>query len=132
VRWLVRRLGESGLVITGGFILLGCYLLLPLLPNWQPIALVLVGCGIGFYMFHNTIQTRSTEMAPKARGTALALHAFSMFFGQAIGVTLCGVLIRVVHYEWTYVLAGLGLAILGMVFRTRIIRHGNQAKLTQA
>jgi predicted MFS family arabinose efflux permease len=131
VRWLVRRLGESGLVITGGFVLLGCYLLLPFLPGWQPIALVLVGCGIGFYMFHNTIQTRSTEMAPKARGTALALHAFSMFFGQAIGVAVCGLSIRVLHYEWTYVLAGLGLAMLGMVFRKRILRHAETVRLTK-
>lgn len=131
VRWLMRRLGEAGLVATGGFILLSCYLLLPFIPNWQPIALVLCGCGVGFYMFHNIIQTHSTEMAPKARGTALALHAFSMFFGQAIGVMICGVAIRVLHYEWTYVLAGLGLAVLGMVFRTRLLRHAGKSRLTR-
>lgn len=131
VRWLMRRLGEAGLVLTGGFILLACYLLLPVIPNWQPVALVLCGCGIGFYMFHNIIQTHSTEMAPKARGTALALHAFSMFFGQAIGVLICGIAIRVVHYEWTYVLAGLGLAILGVIFRQRLIRHAGQVRLTR-
>ena len=132
VRWLMRRLGEAGLVATGGLILLACYLLLPMIPNWQPIALVLCGCGVGFYMFHNIIQTHSTEMAPKARGTALALHAFSMFFGQAIGVMVCGVAIRVLHYEWTYVLAGLGLAVLGMVFRKRLLRHAEKARLTRA
>lgn len=131
VRWLIKRLGEAGLVVTGGLILLACYLLLPFIPDWQPIVLVLGGCGIGFYMFHNIIQTHSTEMAPKARGTALALHAFSMFFGQALGVMICGVAIRVVHYEWTYVLAGLGLAALGMVFRKRILRHAAQIRLTQ-
>ena len=132
VRWLVRRLGEAGLVIGGGFILLACYLLLPWLPAWQPIALVLARRGIGLYMVHNTIHTRSTEMAPKARGTALALHAFFMFSGQALGVLICGVLIRVLNYEWTYVLAGLGLAALGVIFRRRILRHAEQARLDRA
>jgi hypothetical protein len=54
-----------------------------------------------------------------------------MFFGQAIGVAVCGLSIRVLHYEWTYVLAGLGLAMLGMVFRKRILRHAETVRLTK-
>jgi predicted MFS family arabinose efflux permease len=84
---------------------------------------VLFAAGIGFYMFHNTLQTRSTEMAPQSRGTALALHAFSMFIGQAIGVALCGLMIRSVNYRWTFVLAGFGLVLLGRWFSGRVRRH---------
>ncbi|MEX0958630.1 MAG: MFS transporter [Burkholderiales bacterium] len=123
VRWLLRRLGETGLVTGGAFLLLGCYVLLPLLPVWQPVVVLLIVAGIAFYMFHNTLQTRSTEMAPKSRGVALALHACCMFLGQAAGVALCGIAIRVLNYEWTFVLCGAGLALLGRWFSQRIVRH---------
>ena len=123
VRWLLRQLGETGLVAGGGAILLICYLLLALLPAWTLAYPILVAAGVGFYMFHNTLQTRSTEMAPKARGTALALHAFGMFLGQAIGVALTGLVIRAIGYDWTFVLAGIGLALLGRRFGSQIRRH---------
>lgn len=123
VRWLLRHLGETGLVLGGGTILLICYLLLPLLPAWQGFFPLLIAAGIGFYMFHNTIQTRSTEMAPQARGTALALHAFCMFFGQAIGVAVIGRGIDGIGYGWCFVLAGVALAVLGRSFSRRIAAH---------
>ncbi len=123
VRWLLRRLGETGLVLGGGTTLLICYLLLPLLPAWQGFFPLLIAAGIGFYMFHNTLQTRSTEMAPQARGTALALHAFCMFFGQSIGVALVGRGIVGIGYAWCFVLAGAALAVLGRWFARRIAAH---------
>jgi predicted MFS family arabinose efflux permease len=123
VRWLLRHLGETGLVLGGGGMLLTCYLLLPLLPAWQAFFPLLIAAGIGFYMFHNTIQTRSTEMAPHARGTALALHAFCMFFGQAIGVAVIGRGIVGIGYTWSFVLAGAALALLGRAFSRRIAAH---------
>jgi predicted MFS family arabinose efflux permease len=46
--------------------------------------------GLGFYMLHNTYQTQVTEVAPKARASAVALHAFSFFCGQALGVAVIG------------------------------------------
>lgn len=123
VRWLLHRFGETGLVLGGGTMLLICYLLLPILPAWQGFFPVLIAAGIGFYMFHNTIQTRSTEMAPQARGTALALHTFCMFFGQSIGVAVIGRGIDGIGYAWCFVLAGAGLALLGRWFARRIAAH---------
>jgi predicted MFS family arabinose efflux permease len=123
VRWLLRHLGETGLVLGGGATLLICYLLLPVLPAWQGFFPLLVAAGIGFYMFHNTIQTKSTEMAPHARGTALALHAFCMFFGQAIGVAVVGRGIVGIGYAWCFVLVGVALALLGRSFSRRIAAH---------
>jgi predicted MFS family arabinose efflux permease len=52
-----------------------------------PIALLV---GFGTYLFHNTLQTHATQMAPAVRGTAVALFAFCLFAGQAIGVTAAG------------------------------------------
>ncbi len=36
-------------------------------------------------MLHNSFQTQVTEVAPQARGSAVALHAFSFFSGQQSG-----------------------------------------------
>jgi predicted MFS family arabinose efflux permease len=52
-----------------------------------PVALAV---GFGTYLFHNTLQTNATQMAPAMRGTGMALFAFSFFNGQAIGVSLAG------------------------------------------
>ena len=56
------------------------------------VTFVLAGLtlGTGFYMIHNSIQTRVTELAPEARGSAVALHAFHFFTGQSLGPVLMG------------------------------------------
>jgi predicted MFS family arabinose efflux permease len=74
-------------------------------------------------MFHNTLQTRATEMAPQARGTAIAVFAFCLFMGQAGGVAIFGVIIRVLDYGWTFAISGAGLALLGIWFAGRIGAH---------
>lgn len=123
VRWLLARLGETGFVKIGGALLLACFIVLPLLPLWQATVPVFIVAGFGFYMFHNTLQTKATEMAPQARGTAIAVFAFALFMGQAGGVAACGILIRLVRYEWTFVAMGLCLAILGGWFAARVERR---------
>jgi predicted MFS family arabinose efflux permease len=123
VRQLLARFGETGFVRIGGGLMLACFIVLPVLPAWQATIPVFIVSGFGFYMFHNTLQTKATEMAPQARGTAIAVFAFSLFMGQASGVAACGVLIRLVHYEWTFVAMGLALAILGWRFAGRVERH---------
>ena len=48
-----------------------------------PAALLI---GFGFNSIHSTLQTKATELAPKARGTAVSLFAFFFFLGQSLGV----------------------------------------------
>jgi predicted MFS family arabinose efflux permease len=83
---LVRLLGELGLVLWGGTGLGLSFAILAVAPNAIVAFGAIVGCGIAFYMFHNTLQTHGTQMAPEARGSALALFALCLFVGQAIGV----------------------------------------------
>lgn len=123
VRRLLARFGETGFVRIGGAILLVCFAVLPLLPLWQATVPVFIAAGFGFYMFHNTLQTRATEMAPQARGTAIAVFAFALFMGQAGGVAVCGLVIRALHYEWTFVLIGVGLLALRQWFAIRVQAH---------
>ena len=74
-------------------------------------------------MFHNTLQTKATEMAPQTRGTAIAVFAFSLFMGQASGVAAYGLLINAFGYQWSFMLAGVGLLVLGLWFAGRISVH---------
>ena len=120
IRRLLARLGEKGFVLAGSLILFVCFLALPLLPAWQATVPIFIASGFGFYMFHNTLQTRATEMAPQARGTAIAVFAFSLFMGQASGVAACGLLISAVGYHWSFMLAGVGLLALGQWFAGRV------------
>ncbi len=120
VRWLLGRLGEIGLVIGGASVLLGCFLALSLLPVWQATIPVFIGTGLGFYMFHNTLQTRATEMAPQARGTAVAVFAFSLFMGQAAGVAICARTIEWVGFGWTFAIVGGCMLLLAVQFARHI------------
>ena len=128
VKWLLARLGEKDFVRLGGALLFICMAMLPLLPWWQAAIPVFIVAGFGFYMFHNTLQTRATEMAPQMRGTAIAVFAFCLFMGQAGGVVACGVAIRLLHYGWTFVISGAGLALLGYWFALRIGAHRSQVQ----
>jgi predicted MFS family arabinose efflux permease len=89
-RRIVPALGEWRMVLLGGFLMGGGFLAWLLSPLWAlagPIALLV---GFGTYLYHNTLQTHATQMVPAMRATAVALFAFCLFVGQAIGVTAAG------------------------------------------
>ena len=67
----------------GGFSLAA---LLPTLNVWWPIIPAALLIGFGFNSIHSTLQTKATELAVKARGTAVSLFAFFFFLGQSLGV----------------------------------------------
>jgi predicted MFS family arabinose efflux permease len=121
VRWLLRRMGESGFVIGGALMLLVFYLCLPFSPSWQVVGPLCIFGGFGFYMMHNTLQTKATEMFPRARGTAISAFALSLFCGQAIGVALFGRAITKFGYTWSFLLTGIALLALGMHFSRRLL-----------
>jgi len=85
---LVRLLGERRLCIWGGSGLGIAFALMALAPTAEVEFAAIVLSGISFYMFHNTLQTNGTQMAPEARGAGMALFALCLFIGQAIGVPI--------------------------------------------
>jgi MFS family permease len=119
VKGLLARLGQSRMVILGGAIaglaLLG-WAFAPGAAVFIAIGLVL---GVGFYMIHNSIQTRVTEVAPEARGSAVALHAFSFYVGQSLGPILIGLAIGGVGSGGAFALAAVGIVLLGLRLGTR-------------
>jgi predicted MFS family arabinose efflux permease len=83
---LLGRIGETGLTRLGGVMLclgLASLAYVPLLA-WTPVACAMA--GFGFYCLHNTLQTNATQMAPVARGAAMALFACFLFMGQSVGI----------------------------------------------
>ena len=123
VSWLVERLGERGLALAGGCMMLVCYAGIALIQSWALQVPFFVLLGFGFYMLHNTLQTRATEMAPETRASAVSLFAFCLFLGQALGISLFGVGIEAVGYAPMLLLAGVGLALVGIWFRAQLTRH---------
>lgn len=122
VRRLVRRLGETGLVAAGGAVLFAAYVALALVGNWQLTAPLIVALGFGFYMMHNTLQTRATEMAPQARGAGVSFFAFCLFLGQAAGVGFFGWAVERFGFGLPIAGAGLALLVLSQSFRRSLKR----------
>jgi len=117
----LRRFGEIGLATLGGAALAGGYALLASSP-WLPLgALALAAIGGGFYMFHTTLQTKLTQVAPTARGSTVALFATFLFMGQASGVWLASHLADTLGIAPVFGVSALGLAVLALAFRQRLL-----------
>jgi predicted MFS family arabinose efflux permease len=86
VKLFVRRLGQAGLAIGGSLILTAAYVQLAIAPAWWFAPIATTAIGLGFYMFHNTLQTNATLMTPAARGTAVGLFSSALYIGQTAGV----------------------------------------------
>jgi YNFM family putative membrane transporter len=120
VKVLLRRLGQRGLVGAGGTMLLVCFVTVAIAPGWEECAPAIAALGLGYYMLHNTLQTRATEMAPEARGSAVSAFAFCLFLGQTLGVSAAGIGIEYAGYRPIIGLSGVALAALALWFRGRL------------
>jgi MFS transporter, YNFM family, putative membrane transport protein len=122
-RHLIRRLGESGLALAGGCVLGLCALVFGLSPYWAltlPASLV---AGFGFFMFHNTMQTNATQMAPNARGTGVSMFALALFMGQSVGVLLAAWLLSHIASGTVIAVGGGVMAALGALFAQALRRR---------
>jgi predicted MFS family arabinose efflux permease len=118
---LVPRLGERGLVIGGGALLLFGLPGLALAPNPALAVPALLAQGLGLVMLHNTLQVHATQMAPESRGAALALFAFSLFTGQSLGVAITSRFVDAHGTLPVFLAAGAGLVVLAFVFERRLM-----------
>ena len=86
---ILKSFKQPQMALMGGTLLLLGFSLaasLPALHVWGPIIPAALLIGFGFNSIHSTLQTKATELAAKARGTAVSLFAFFFFLGQALGV----------------------------------------------
>ena len=113
VKLLIRKLGERGLVLGGGMLGGTLFVAILFVPHWAWAIPCVIGLGVAFYMVHNTVQTRATEVAPDARGAAVALYASSWAAGQAAGVAAMGLAVSLFGYAPMIAAFGAGFGLLG-------------------
>ncbi|PWC33488.1 MFS transporter [Azospirillum sp. TSO35-2] len=122
VRRLIKALGQWGMMKAGGLAAGLAYLVIALPVPWPVVSAAFLVAGFGFYMLHNTMQTQATELAPTARGSALALFASSFFIGQGIGPVLYGFIAD--HTGFAPLFLGVGALTAGLGFASaRLIRR---------
>ncbi|HEX4341280.1 MAG TPA: MFS transporter [Polyangiaceae bacterium] len=115
MKHLLRRFHTRTLLGAGGGALSLGYLTCAVAPHWS---VVFVGCclvGTGFILCHTNLQTRATEIFPSARGTAVALFAFSLFLGSGIGAVVIGATSSVLGFGYTFALCGTLLAVFAVL-----------------
>lgn len=84
------RVGVKGMMIGGG-LLGGAQLAFVTVGAPWPVQLAsFFLMGWGFYSLHGSLQIFSSDLAPEARASALAIHSFFFFMGQAAGPVVYG------------------------------------------
>lgn len=112
--WLLRRLGQRRFPPLGGVLcFIGC-VSIAFVP-WWPIAIpAMTLMSFAYYMLHNTLQVKATEMAPQARGTAVSMFAAGWSLGQATGTAIMGAGVATLGYP--PMIAGMGFAFAALGF----------------
>jgi predicted MFS family arabinose efflux permease len=121
-RHLIRRLGTYGLCRTGGGLVVVSLATIAYSPWWPLVALASLLSGLGFSMFHNTLQAHASEMAPRMRGIGMSLFAGTLFTGQSIGVVVASSLSASLGMGAVIALGGCSMLMLALAFPT-LMRH---------
>lgn len=112
-RLFIRRMSEATMLRRGSWLFAGGFCVMAWSPWWPLTLPASLLAGLGFFMFHNTLQVLATQMFPPERGTCMALFAGSLFTGQSVGVLLAATLMAWIGSSWVLALGGLMLAVLG-------------------
>ncbi len=117
VNRLVQAFGRARMSLIGAFLLALAFVLLAVAPHWSVDVPALALAGLGFYMFHNTLQTEATQMIPEARGLAVTVFAACLFMGQAFGVGVAGPFFDRYGAAPIYALSAVLLPLVALRFR---------------
>ncbi len=116
VRVLLKRLGGMFNVMRGGGIVAALgFSIIALQPPWPVQLAGFMLVGLGFFMVHNALQLQATELAPEARGSAVALHAFFFFLGQAAGPLCYGLGLATIGIMSTVMISAVAMLALGFL-----------------
>lgn len=121
VRTLLRRLGMRRMCLIGSAGAAACYAALSLSPLWWLDAIAMFCAGLAFYMLHNSMQTEATELAPSARGSAVALFACGFFIGQGIGPLVFGGLLHALGPTISLMAVAAAIVVLGRIVVAAVV-----------
>ncbi len=116
---VLRSIGQNRMVMLGGCLCLLSYTIFAFAPTAHLFIASGGALGTGMFMIHNSIQTRVTEVAPRARGTAVALHAFHFFLGQTAGPVVFGAILHMAGARTAFMVGGFCLISLAGILARR-------------
>jgi predicted MFS family arabinose efflux permease len=131
VSLVVRILDILTMMRLGGIIAaigLGSLILKTSWPVWA-FAFSLI--GFGFFMLHSSLQNKATELAPTARGSAISLHAFFFFLGQAAGPIIFGMVLLFTTTAVALAIQSITIAISGFLSAHLLKRMDQQTFLAR-
>jgi predicted MFS family arabinose efflux permease len=142
---ILKQLKQWQMALMGGTLLMVGFALaaaLPSLQMWWPIIPGALLLGFGFNSIHSTLQTKATELAVKARGTAVSLFAFFFFLGQSLGVQGGGMLglafgnteanAKTIPGYWiVFLCSGVGLFLMSLWVASRLPKMTVEQKAPQ-
>ena len=123
VRPLIAILGQWGMMRAGGLAAGFAYLAIAAPIGWIAASFCFLIAGFGFYMLHNTLQTRGTELAPSARASTFALFSACMFFGQGSAPVIGGAIFHAAGSNALFLASGSFIIVLGFVAAQLVKRH---------
>jgi len=123
VRVFLRLFGVRRMCLIGSTAAAVCYAALAVVPSWSLAALAMGVAGVSFYMLHNSMQTEATELAPSARGSAVALFACGFFIGQGLGPLVFGALLHGVGARPALLAVAAVIVVLGRVVVDQVIER---------
>jgi len=124
---LVPRFSTSTLMIGGGLVAAAALVVEAMVPPWQAQLLLFLVMGLGFFTLHACILVHMTELAPAARGTAVAGHALAYFSGQAVGPVVYGIGFATIGPAATLIVAAATIGLVGY-FTARLLGGHQTAK----
>jgi len=116
--------GQMNMIRAGGIVMGAGLVIAALGVSWPAKTFAFVVIGIGFYMVHNSLQVQATELAPEARGAAVALHAFFFFLGHAAGPVVFGATRDAIGTQSAILMSAALMALLGFVTALLLERRG--------
>jgi MFS transporter, DHA1 family, inner membrane transport protein len=119
-RRILAVINQQKMMIIGGLSVGICYITVAIPMRWELVAGIFVVMGLSFMLLHNTLQTFATELAPSARGSAVATFAAILFFGQSMGPLLGGAILHTGGYGALFVTGGVMFALVGFIASSRI------------
>jgi MFS transporter, DHA1 family, inner membrane transport protein len=122
VRRLIQLLGVRRMCLLSSVLAAAAYLALTVLTSWWQAAAVMLVTGLAFFMMHNSLQTEATELAPSARGSAVALFASALFLGQGAGPLIFGPLSHTFGLPAAFGVVAFALVLLGQAVTRRVVR----------
>lgn len=120
---VVPRLGEAGGARLSSVFFALAFVGFAFMPNaWVGVAASFLA-GLGYYCLHNVLQVNGTQMAPDARGVAVALFATAFFVGQGIGVAAAAPIVDRFGAMPVFLLVAALLPASALLFAQAIGRH---------